>query len=201
MCSMNLLEVVPGRDIGKLHVLKKVGNLDGEECFLCRDEKGRNIQFVESEIIAQAGEGLEVVAEEVVEETPPADEDQDNEETPPDGEPEEEVPGGASVEMTEETTEESVLESLMSKPIEDLEGQEIVTILIGVYGDNPPDDLTVEELRHRLEIAGKPEDPEEGESKENSEEKSEEEKKEAPKTSILKKVANAVTGKDKKGGK
>lgn len=176
MCSMNLLEVVPGRDIGKLHVLKKVGNVNGEECFLCRDEKGRNIQFVESEIIAQAGEGPEVVEEEVVEETPPADESQDK----------------------KESTEESVLESLMNKPIEDLEGQEIVTILIGVYDDNPPDDLTVEELRHRLAGAGKPEGSKEGESKENSEVKPEEKKKEEPKKSIIDKVFKKNTG---KGGK
>lgn len=148
---MNFLEVIPGRDIGKLHILKKVGNLNGEECFLCRDERGRNIQFVESEIIAQAGEGPEIVEEEVVEETP----------------------------------EESVLESLMSKPIEELEGQEIVTILIGVYDDNPPDDLTVEELRHRLAEAGKQEAPKE-------------EKKEEPKKSILDKVFKKNTG---KGGK
>lgn len=158
MCSMEFLEVVPGRNIGKLHVLKKVGNLNGEECFLCRDEKGRNIQFVESEIIAQAGD-----APEVVEETPSIDESQAEESPKEETQEEKQEEGGA-----DPSSKESVLESLMSKPIEDLEGQEIVTILIGVYDDNPPDDLTVEELRHRLEVAGKPEEktPKEEVSKE-----------------------------------
>lgn len=132
---MDVLEVVPGRDIGKLHILKKSGNMNGEDIFLCRDERDRNIQFVESEIISQAGDAPKVIEEKVVEE-PQVTKTQDK--SPP--------------------SEESVLESLMSKPAEDLEGQEIVTILIGVYGDNPPDDLTVEELRHRLEAAGKPEE-------------------------------------------
>lgn len=180
---MDFLEVIPGRNIGKLHVLKKVGSLNGEECFLCRDEKGRNIQFVESEIIAQAGD-----APEVVEETPSTDESQ-AEESPKEETQEEKEEESAP------PSKESVLESLMSKPIDDLEGQEIVTILIGVYDDNPPDDLTVEELRHRLEVAGK---PKEGKSKENSEGKPKEEKKEEPKTSILDKVFKKNTG---KGGK
>lgn len=113
--------MIPGRNIGRLHVLKKVGNFNGEDCFLCRDERGRNIQFVESEIIAQAREG-----EEAVEELPP----EKSKEPSPVG---------------------PTLESLMSKPIETLEGQEIVTILMAVHGDNPPDNLSVDELRHRLE--------------------------------------------------
>lgn len=144
---MELLEVVPGREIGKLHVLEKTGKLDGEDLYICRDERGRNIQFVESDIIAQAGEVPEVVEEEI---SPSTDEAQGDEETPPNGESEEEVQSKGE--------QEDNLESLMSRPIEDLEGQEIVTILIGVYGDNPPDDLTIEELRRRLEVAGKPEE-------------------------------------------
>ena len=122
MCSMEFLEVIPGRNIGKLHVLKKVGSLNGEECFLCRDERGRNIQFVESEIITQAGEAPEVVEEEVVEETPSADESQDNEDTPPDGEPEpeQEVSGVATKgdkdeESPKEETQEEKLEDKTKK--------------------------------------------------------------------------------------
>lgn len=151
MCDMNTLEVIPGRGIGRLHVLAKVGNFNGEDCYMCRDEKGRNIQFIESEIIAQASTAsveMDFTKEEVVEETPsesPKDESTD------------ETEGGAGQEDSGEGEEDN-LDSLMDKPIEDLEGQEIVAILIGKYGDNPPDDLTMHDLRERLDNAKKAHD-------------------------------------------
>lgn len=165
MCDMNTLEVIPGRGIGRLHVLAKAGNFNGEDCYMCRDEKGRNIQFIESEIIAQASTAsveMDFTKEEVVEETPsesPKDEstDETEGEAGQEDSSEDEVPGGASVEMTGEIKEDN-LDSLMDKPIENLEGQEIVAILIGKYGDNPPDDLTMHDLRERLDNAKKAHD-------------------------------------------
>lgn len=131
---MDALEVVPGRNVGKLHIIAKCGNLDGEDLYLCRDESGRNIQFVESAIIAQAGEQAEPAEEVPVEEEVAA-----KEETP--SEDEGEAPVAAK---------EVSLDDLMDKPLGDLEAQEIVTILIGAYGDNPPDSLTLHGLRQRL---------------------------------------------------
>lgn len=178
---MDLLEVVPGREIGKLHVLEKTGKLDGEDLYICRDERGRNIQFVESDIIAQAGEAPEVVEEEVVEEevveeeaSPSADEAQSDEKTPPNGESEEEVQSkGESADETVVKADQEIagkgqednLDSLMDKPINDLEAQEIVAILIGKYGDNPPDNLTVSGLRKRLGKAKKAQEAKSNEKK------------------------------------
>lgn len=111
---MGIIEVIPGAILGTLTVKSREGSLNGEITWRCEDEKGRNVVFLESEIIS-----MYVNTEEVIPEEEPKDE---SEVVVQDSDPDsdcDEVPGGAAVAQSEpEQEKEKVTEEKPEPEVE-----------------------------------------------------------------------------------
>lgn len=100
---MPIIEVIPDAKFGTLTVKGREGSFNGETTWRCKDEKGRNVVYLESEIMAMYVAPVEVVPD--VEPETDAEDAKD------------EVPGGAAVAQTEPEQEKEEVKEEKPEPV------------------------------------------------------------------------------------